>query len=145
MESSIAWLVLAALCGAGGFAAAHLWNRTRPTQDEKRVAELEAQLVAAREAGMRSGVQAAELEREASTLRSQLLETAQRSAVFEERARLMGDAKQALENAFRSLSAEALKHNNAAFLDLAKASLGEFQQVAKGDLERRQQAIDALV
>jgi DNA recombination protein RmuC len=145
MDSSIAWTVVALACLAGGFALAHFWNRTRPTQDEKRVAELEAQLTAAREAGMRSGVQAAELEREATTLRSQLLETAQRSAVYEERARLMGDAKQALENAFKSLSAEALKSNNAAFLDLARTSLGEFQQVAKGELERRQQAIDALV
>jgi len=145
MDVNVAWLVAAAACAAGGFALAHFWNRTRPTQDEKRVAELEAQLVAAREAGMRSSVQAAELEKEAATVRSQLLETAQRSAVYEERARLMGDAKQALENAFKSLSAEALKQNNAAFLDLARASLGEFQQVAKGDLERRQQAIDALV
>lgn len=141
----VGWLV-ALLAGAGvGFAAAHFWNRLRPTRDEKRVAELDAQLVAAREQALRAGVQAAELEREATTLRSQLMETVQRSAVFEERARLMGDAKQALENAFRSLSAEALKSNNAAFIDLAKASLGEFQQVAKGELEKRQQAIDALV
>ena len=145
MNLNVGWLLVAAACAEGGFAIAYFWNRTRPTQDEKRVTELEAQLIAAREAGMRSGVQAAELEREASTLRSQLLETAQRSAVYEERARLMGDAKQALENSFKSLSAEALKSNNAAFLDLAKASLGEFQQVAKGDLEKRQQAIDALV
>ncbi len=145
MEWSIAWLVIAAACAVGGFAVAHFWNRTRPTFEEKRVAELEAQLTAAREAGMRSSVQAAGLEREATTLRDQLLETAQRSAVYEERARLMGDAKQALENAFKSLSAEALRSNNAAFLDLAKSTLAEFQQVAKGDLEKRQIAIDALV
>ena len=142
---NVAWMVLAVLCAVGGFALAHFWNRTRPTRDETRVAELEAQLVAAREQAMRSGVQAAELERTAETLNSQLLEATRRSALFEERARLMGDSKQALENAFRSLSAEALKNNNAAFLDLAKTSLGEFQQVAKGDLEKRQQAIDALV
>ncbi len=139
------WIVVAVLCAAGGFGVAYLWNRTRPTADEKRVAELEAQLAAAREGSMRASVQAAELEREAGTLRAQLLETVQRGAVFEERARLLGDAKQALENAFKSLSAEALKSNNAAFLDLARASLGEFQQVAKGDLEKRQMAIDQLV
>src|SRR4051812_1634430 len=142
---NIAWIVVAILCAVGGFALAHFWNRTRPTKDETRVAELEAQLVAAREQAMRSSVQAAELERAVDTLNEKLVETARRSATFEERARLMGDAKQALENAFRSLSAEALKTNNAAFLDLARASLGEFQQVAKGDLEKRQQAIDALV
>ncbi|HSS28013.1 MAG TPA: DNA recombination protein RmuC [Usitatibacter sp.] len=145
MESSIAWLVTAVVCAVGGFAVAHFWNRTRPTQDEKRVAELEAQLQASREAAMRASLQAAELEREATTLREQLLQTAQRSAVYEERARLMGDAKQALENAFKSLSAEALRSNNESFLNLARATLGEYQQVAKGDLEKRQQAIDALV
>src|SRR5438132_5802777 len=137
-------IVVAAIAAAGG-AAALLWRRGQPAQSAARIGELEAQLVAAREQAMRSGVQAAELERDAATLRSQLLETAQRSAVYEERARLLGDAKQALENAFRSLSAEALRSNNESFLNLARATLGEFQQAARGDLEKRQQAIDALV
>ena len=128
---TIAWIVVCLLCAGAGFAACLFWTR--------------AQVSNAREQWLRAGVQAAELEREASTLRAQLLEIAQRSAAFEERARLMGDTKQALENAFKSLSADALKDNNAAFLSLARASLGEFQQVAKGDLEKRQQAIDALV
>src|SRR2546426_3955482 len=145
MDTTIATTLIALICLIAGFGVAHLWNRSRPTHDEKRVAELDAQLTAAREHGMRMGVQAAEYEREATTLRAQLLETAQRSAAYEERARILGDAKQALENAFKSLSAEALRNNNAAFLDLARASLGEFQQVAKGDLEKRQMAIDALV
>ena len=145
MDNTIATTLIALICAIAGFGVAYLWNRTRPTHDEKRVAELEAQLTAAREHAIRVGMQAAELEREASTLRAQLLEMAQRSAAFEERARLLGDAKQALENAFKSLSAEALKNNNAAFLDLARVSLAEFQQGAKGDLEKRQIAIDALV
>ena len=58
---------------------------------------------------------------------------------------MLGDAKLTLENAFKSLSADALAHNNQSFLDLARASLAEFQQGAKGDLEKRQIAIDALV
>ncbi len=78
-------------------------------------------------------------------LREQLDDAQQRATANEERVRVMGDSKQALENAFRSLSAEALKSNNQQFLDLARASLAEFQQSAKGDLEKRQQAIDALV
>lgn len=138
-------LAVAVVFAVAGYVVALLLDRNRPGHGEKRAGELEAQLVAAREQAMRSGVQAAELEREATTLRAQLLDIAQRSAAFEERARLMGDAKQALENAFKSLSAEALKNNNAAFLDLARTSLGEFQQVARGDLEKRQVAIDALV
>jgi len=126
-----AWIAACLACLVAGFAFAHVWTR--------------AQVANTREQWRRAGVQAAELQKEAATLRAQLLELAQRSAAFEERARMMGDTKQALENAFKSLSADALKDNNAAFLNLAKASLGEFQQVAKGDLEKRQQAIDALV
>ena len=132
-------------CIAAGFAGAFLYLRSRDAGDERPVGELEAQLAAARDQAMRNGMQAAELERETDTLRSQLMEAVQRAAVFEERARLLGDAKQALENAFKSLSAEALKSNNAAFLDLARASLAEFQQVARGDLDKRQQAIDSLI
>ena len=41
--------------------------------------------------------------------------------------------------------AEALKSNNQSFLDLAKATLEKFQEGARGDLEMRQKAIDALV
>ena len=130
MEIAV-WIVACLVCAIGGFVLAQVWGR--------------AQVANAREQWLRASAQAAELEREASRLNSQLLEIVQRSAAFEERARLMGDAKQALENSFKSLSAEALKHNNVAFLDLAKTSLGEFQQIAKGDLEKRQQAIDSLV
>ena len=49
------------------------------------------------------------------------------------------------EAAFQALSAEALARNNQAFLDLARSSLAESQAVARGDLEKRQQAIQELV
>jgi DNA recombination protein RmuC len=54
-------------------------------------------------------------------------------------------AREHLSQAFGALSAEALKSNNQAFIDLAQATLAKFQEAAKGDLERRQQAIDELV
>ena len=62
-----------------------------------------------------------------------------------EKLALLDDAQEKLSNAFKALSAEALKSNNQSFLDLAKADLGRFQEGAKGDLEKRQQAIDELV
>ncbi len=49
------------------------------------------------------------------------------------------------EKNFQALSAQALAANNQSFLDLAKSTLGNFQQQAKGDLENRQHAIDQLV
>src|SRR5690242_4395809 len=56
-----------------------------------------------------------------------------------------GDAQQKLSDAFRALSADALARNNQSFLDLAKSTLGQAQESARGDLERRQQAIAELL
>jgi DNA recombination protein RmuC len=53
--------------------------------------------------------------------------------------------KRDTEAAFQALSAEALARNNQAFLDLAKSSLAEAQAIARGDLEKRQQAIQDVV
>ena len=52
---------------------------------------------------------------------------------------------QHLREAFQALAGDALSQNNRAFLDLARASLGELTKDASHDLETRQEAIDALV
>jgi DNA recombination protein RmuC len=62
-----------------------------------------------------------------------------------EKLAVLEDAQQKLSDAFKALSAEALEKNNQSFLRLANATLEKFQQGAKGDLEARQKAIDALV
>jgi DNA recombination protein RmuC len=62
-----------------------------------------------------------------------------------EKLALLGRAETRLREAFSSLSAEALRHNNQSFLDLAQTKLGELQQSASSDLERRRQAVDDLV
>ena len=59
--------------------------------------------------------------------------------------RLLDDARTELSDAFRALSADALRANQTSFLALAETHLGRFHEAAAGDLERRQQAIDALV
>lgn len=58
---------------------------------------------------------------------------------------LLEEAKKQLSDVFNALSADALKSNNQAFLDLAKATLEKYQEGAKNDLETRQKAIDDLV
>ncbi|HAM32916.1 MAG TPA: DNA recombination protein RmuC [Deltaproteobacteria bacterium] len=63
----------------------------------------------------------------------------------EEKLSLLSDARERLKEAFQALSAEALRSNNRSFLDLAKASLETFQEGARGDLDTRRQAIDALI
>jgi len=62
-----------------------------------------------------------------------------------EKLRLLERAQVELSDAFKALSSEALRSNNASFLHLAKATLERFQETARGDLERRQQAIGELV
>ena len=62
-----------------------------------------------------------------------------------DRVALLERAETTLRDAFASLSAEALRQNNQSFLTLAQTKLGEFQQGAASDLERRQQAVGDLV
>ena len=57
----------------------------------------------------------------------------------------LDDAKRQLTDAFKALAAEALKSSNTSFLELAKTQLEKFQESARGDLEKRQTAIDELV
>ena len=49
------------------------------------------------------------------------------------------------EAAFGALSADALARNNQAFLELARATLAQTQEAARGDLDKRQQAIGDIV
>jgi DNA recombination protein RmuC len=85
---------------------------------------------------------AARARERAAELQTRLEEERQQSA---EKLKLIAEAQRALENSFKSLSADALRSNNQSFLDLARASLAEFQQGAKGDLDKRQVAIDAMI
>lgn len=62
-----------------------------------------------------------------------------------EKIRLLDEAQDKLSDAFKALSSEALRSNNASFLHLAKATLERFQETARGDLDLRQQAIGELV
>ncbi|HUC85577.1 MAG TPA: DNA recombination protein RmuC, partial [Candidatus Acidoferrales bacterium] len=50
-----------------------------------------------------------------------------------------------LREAFKALSADALKQSAPEFLRLAEQSFGKFQETAKGDLDKRQESIKVLV
>jgi len=54
-------------------------------------------------------------------------------------------AQQKLSDTFKALASDTLKNSNTAFLELAKTQLEKFHESAKGDLEKRQMAIDELV
>ena len=63
----------------------------------------------------------------------------------QEKLTLLNNAESKLADAFKALSADALRNNNQSFLDLAKQNLETFQQTAKGELERRQSAIGDMI
>jgi DNA recombination protein RmuC len=50
-----------------------------------------------------------------------------------------------LREAFKALSADALRQSAPEFLRLAEQSLGKFQETARGDLAQRQEAIKGLI
>lgn len=64
---------------------------------------------------------------------------------FNEQKKFVSDANEALERAFRSLSAEALKNNNESFLDLAVNVFDSHIKDSESELEKKQQAIDSIV
>ncbi len=63
----------------------------------------------------------------------------------EEKLAILDEARKKLTDAFKALASDALKSSNESFLDLAKATLGKYQESAKGDLDKRQQAIGELM
>jgi len=83
-----------------------------------------------------------QLREERTSLKTTLEE---QQKAWEEKLSLLNEAKEKLSDAFKALSADALKSSNEEFLKLAKTTLEKFQEGAKSDLEKRQIAIDELV
>ena len=134
---------------------AHVQDRARAEADNE-LAALKERLSARDVAVGESRQAAGERERELAEARQQIAswqtKAAQLNTLLDEERRqtreklaLLDDAQRKLSESFKALSAEALKSNNQSFLDLARTSLEKFQEVAKGDLDKRQQAIVELV
>jgi len=107
-----------------------------------RIPELEAELASKTQNVDQLNKYIGEL-REYQAQRDSEIEGTRKSA--DEKLALLDDAKQKLSDAFKALSAEALRNNNTSFLELAHSNLEKFQQSAQGDLEKRHQAIQTLV
>jgi len=118
---TVLWLLIGLLIGAAA-ALASLRPRLRAlAQETRRASELDRELVRAR----------ADLDHE--------------RARAEERVATITDAQERLSASFKALSAEALQASMAQLSELARAQLKTTQAEAKGDLERRQQAVEQLV
>jgi DNA recombination protein RmuC len=64
--------------------------------------------------------------------------------IAEEKLLLLTATQETLKTSFQSLSLDALSKNNAIFLELAQSSMEKFQEGAKEDLKKRQEAIGEL-
>jgi DNA recombination protein RmuC len=100
--------------------------------------------------------QVGQRETELTQVRAQLVETGNARAAAEarhaasekmlvEQRALQDKALFDLREAFKALSAEALKQSAPEFLRLAEQTFGKFQETAKGDLAQRQESIKTLV
>lgn len=109
------------------------------------------------------GQRKTELEQEVSTARSQLAEAQQQSADlkvakavadqalederhhFQEKVELLTAARDEMKAQFSAMANDALQNNNTSFLQLAKTELEKQQSEAKGELEKREKAVETLV
>jgi DNA recombination protein RmuC len=85
---------------------------------------------------------AGELERQLVKARADLEHEQERAA---ERLATISDAQERLSASFKALSAEALQSSMSQLTELARAQLQTAQTEAKGDLEKRQNAVEQLV
>ena len=107
----------------------------------KLAAQLEAEIIAGDEHGAvlnQKEKEVLELSKEVSRLTEHIRGT-------EDRLEELENLKKEFSDSFKALSSDALKSNNQSFLELAKESLSKFQEGAKGDLEKRQLAINEMV
>ncbi|HBH88243.1 MAG TPA: DNA recombination protein RmuC [Syntrophaceae bacterium] len=117
-------------------------RRSAAEEKSSRIPDLESSLA-------KKETRIAELHTDNADLKVKISETETRLAEerkdTEEKLRLLDEARQKLSDAFKSLSVDALKNSNQSFLELARETLGRYQESAKGDLLIRQKAIDELV
>ncbi len=63
----------------------------------------------------------------------------------EEKLKVLETARESLTDSFKALSSDVLKSSSTQFLELARLELEKLQSEARGDLEKRQDAVSSLV
>jgi DNA recombination protein RmuC len=137
--SSIAFIIFGAVIGC---LMSWLLARSRSQVLDVRLAAVQNDLNLARAETQKLAALNAELNTKRATLET-TLEYVRKAN--DEKIELLDRATTDLREAFQALSADALKSNNQAFLELARTSLERFQSEAKGDLKLRQEAVANLV
>lgn len=140
--SSLSIPALAIVCVLLGGVLAWLALRARSAVLRERVSTLDRSLAVVQEELRTVNSNNSDLKAEVAGLNSTLQEERKTSV---EKLQLLNTASAELRQAFQALAADALSNNNESFLQLARTRLDKYQTEAKGDLEARQKAVEALV
>jgi DNA recombination protein RmuC len=143
MPVGIQWIIAGLIGASVGLLLGWLKGRSHTVMPDSRLENELRQQVGQRET-------------ELTQIRAQLVETGNGRAAAEarhaasekmlvEQRALQDKTLIDLREAFKALSAEALKQTAPEFLRLAEQSFGKLQETAKGDLAQRQEAIKTLV
>ncbi len=119
-----------------------LVGRSRAAAMEARNSKLEQELASLRLALQGQSEENRALAEARAALTSRL--EAEREG-FSEKRQLLADTAEQLKMQFKALAASALDNNNANFLELARSTLAKYQSEAKGELEKRELAVETLV
>ena len=114
----------------------------RATGLESTITELRSQIQNAAEDFDRLRARLSNEEKERVKAETERKETLSR---LEDEKKLLTEAREKLSDAFKALASDSLSSNSQQFLKLAKEALGSLVTDAKGDLGKRQEAIDLLV
>jgi DNA recombination protein RmuC len=159
MEYALIAIASVIVGAAGAALAVYSVSRRRiGTLRQQHMAEAQARAIAeernARIGEMETQIanrdrQIADVQQECSVLKAErtglMTRLEEQEKATKEKLALLEEAKNKLSDAFKALSAEALKSNSTQFLELAKTNLDKYQEGAKSELEKRQKAIDELV
>jgi DNA recombination protein RmuC len=150
MDTQILFIVVFLVGAALGAAVGWFLLRTKASSAsaadlatlKERLAGKESELQKIQDAFQSQGAEHKNSRDENAQLKA-ALEGERRAAT--ERLASFNRATEELSEKFKALSRDALKDNNQSFLELARATLSQFQESAKGDLDSRQKAIDQIV
>jgi DNA recombination protein RmuC len=139
---NIANMLLLLVGAALGFTVAWLLVRPKSAVLNTRLSLLQGELNSARGEAAKTAQLNTQLKSALASLETTI--ELERKA-NEEKISLLNRMTDELRESFQALSADALKSNNQAFLQLAHATLQRFQSEAEGDLKLRQKAVESLV
>ncbi|UCD74536.1 MAG: DNA recombination protein RmuC [Phycisphaerales bacterium] len=135
-------LAAGAVLGAAG---AGIWLLVKGGRVRAELADVRGRAKHLQEQTEQQAAEIGEIRAEAAEINERREAAERQVATQEERVRALEEAEQRLKETFLATGTEALQANSEEFLKLAKTAFASLMTEAKGDVEKKQQAIDSLV